>query len=239
MPTTFVFILAALLLIGGATFLVCRPLLRDAGRRARRALLGLALLVPVGAVSGYLLIGAPGPALEAASADAAARHDAAALEAAIAAQREHLAATPTDALGWVALGASLGGLGRWPEAEAALAHAYGLEPADAYVAASYAEAMAINAGRDLSGRPMELVRQALDLNPQDDKALELAAVHAYQQQELGKAAYYFRQLLKVLPEDSPYAEDIRAAMREARSRAEIAAFGEPAVGSAAEPAAPQ
>ena len=87
--------------------------------------------------------------------------------------------------------------------------------------------MAINAGRDLSGQPMTLVREALDINPQDPKALELAAINAFQRQEYTKATYYFRQLLKVLPEDSSYAEGVAGALRESKRLAEEAAFGAP------------
>jgi tetratricopeptide (TPR) repeat protein len=78
----------------------------------------------------------------------------------------------------------------------------------------------------LSGRPLELLREALVIAPQDEKALELMGIYAYQQREYSTAAYYWRQLLKILPPDSPYAKDIETAAQEARTLAHTAAFGE-------------
>jgi cytochrome c-type biogenesis protein CcmH len=195
--------------------------------RSRGLALALALLLPAAAVGLYLLVGDPGAVAEEAAAEQAQAHGMADLEEAIRTQIAHLAEDPKDAAGWATLGMTYAGIGRWPEAERALAEAYALAPKEAFIVSAYAEALAVQAGRDLSGRPMELVREALELSTQDEKALELAAVYAYQSGEYAQAAYYFRQLLKVLPEDSPYAADIRAAMREAKGRAEEAAFGPP------------
>jgi hypothetical protein len=44
----------------------------------------------------------------------------------------------------------------------------------------YAEALAITNNRVLKGRPMELVLQALEADPDDMKGLELAGIHAFQ-----------------------------------------------------------
>lgn len=196
-----------------------------------RALPGLAAALAIGlpaaALAGYLLVGSPQVMVEQAQAEAAAAHAEQDIEALIRTQTAHLAEQPDDALAWLALGATYSGLDRWAEAEAAFAKAYALEPKEAFILSAYAEALAINAGRDLSGRPIELVREALQIAPMDEKALELAAIYAFQEREYGKAAYYFRQLLKALPPDSPYADDIRAAMREAKAMSEEAAFGPP------------
>jgi cytochrome c-type biogenesis protein CcmH len=187
----------------------------------------LAALIPVLAVVTYLLTGSPGTMVEQAVAEEQAKHTEQDIEALIAKQKEHVAQNPEDAGGWASLGVIYSGLDRWKEAEEAFAKAYALQPKEALVVSAYAEALAINAGRDLTGRPMQLVREALELAPQDPKALELAAINAFQQQEYAKATYYFRQLLKVVPEDSSYAADIDAAMREAKRLAEEAAYGPP------------
>jgi cytochrome c-type biogenesis protein CcmH len=187
----------------------------------------LAIVLPAMAVATYLLVGSPDVMVEQAVAEEQARHTEQDIDKLINQQKEHVAQNPDDAGAWAALGMTYSGLDRWKEAEEALARAYALQPKEALVVSAYAEALAINAGRDLTGRPMELVREALELAPQDPKALELAAVNAFQQQEYSKASYYFRQLLKVLPEDSSYAADIAGAMREARRLAEEAAYGPP------------
>jgi cytochrome c-type biogenesis protein CcmH len=179
-----------------------------AARKAPGLAAALAVGLPAAALAGYLLVGSPDVMIEAAQAEAAKQHAEQDIEELIRTQTAHLAEKPDDALAWVALGATYSGLDRWAEAEQAFAKAYALEPKEAFIVSAYAEALAINAGRDLSGRPVALVREALQISPMDEKALELAGIHAFQEQEYGKAAYYFRQLLKALPPDSPYADGI-------------------------------
>jgi cytochrome c-type biogenesis protein CcmH len=222
----------AIVMVAAATTLVCVPLLRrsrpgEGGRSGRPVALTLAILLPALAVGAYLLLGSPAVMVEQAVAEEAAGHTEQDIDALIAKQQAHLAQSPDDGAAWAALGMTYSGLDRWKEAEEAFAKAYALQPKEALVVSAYAEALAINAGRDLSGRPMQLVREALDIDPQDPKALELAAINAFQGEEYSKAAYYFRQLLKVLPEDSSYAADIAGAMREARRLGEEAAYGPP------------
>jgi cytochrome c-type biogenesis protein CcmH len=201
---------------------------RPAAARAAPGLAAaLAVGLPAASLAGYLLVGSPEVMVEQTQAKEAAAHAEQDIEELIRTQTAHLAEKPDDALAWVALGATYSGLDRWAEAEQAFAKAYSLEPKEAFIVSAYAEALAINAGRDLTGRPIELVREALLISPQDEKALELAGIHAFQEKEYGKAAYYFRQLLKALPPDSPYADGIRAAMREAKAISEEAAFGPP------------
>jgi len=192
--------------------------------------LALGLALPASALGLYLALGNPDAIVkqaEAEDAKQAAQHAAEDIDKAIREQQEKLKANPNDAEGWTALGLALSGMERWPEAEQAFAKAFELKPDDVAVVSAYAEALAVNVGRDLTGRPMELVRKALEMNPRDQKALELAGINAFQQKEYGQAAYYWRQLYKQLPEDSPYAQDIQAAMREAKGLSEEAAFGAP------------
>jgi cytochrome c-type biogenesis protein CcmH len=220
-------------LAAAAAAIVAIPLFKGSGRRV--AVL-LAVLLPVAAVGVYLLVGRPDPtAPTTASATLPAATDAEQpkgpspedREALIAKQQAHVAEKPDDAAGWAALGLSYAGTNRWPDAEQAYAKAYALEPKDAFVVSAYAEAVAVNAGRDLSGQPMKLVREALELNDRDAKALELAGINAFQQQEYSKAHYYFRQLLKTLPEESDYAAEIQGAMRQAKAMAEEQVYGAP------------
>jgi cytochrome c-type biogenesis protein CcmH len=233
--STLPFWVVATALAVAAAALVAAPLFKGSSRRIAVA---LALLLPAAAVGVYLLVGSPAANVEAASsaspstetaaaAAAPAGHSEAEIEALIDKQKAHLETNPEDAAAWTALGMTYSGLDRWKEAEGAFAKAYALQPKEALIVSAYAEAIAINAGRDLSGRPMQLVREALELAAQDPKALELAGINAFQNEEYTKATYYFRQLLKVLPEDSSYAGDVAGALREAKRRAEEAAYGTP------------
>ena len=69
--------------------------------------------------------------------------------------------------------------------------------------------------RVLEGKPMELVQKALEKDPNDIKGLELSAIGNYQQRNYAKAIYFFKQLYKQLPPESPYAQDVLAAQQEA------------------------
>lgn len=232
--STFPFWAVATALAAAAVALVAAPLLKGSRRRIAVA---LAVVLPAAAVGLYLLVGSPASNVEAAANGSAATepaagaapagHSEADIEALIDKQKAQVEKNPDDAAAWTALGMIYSGLDRWKEAEEAFARAYALQPKEALIVSAYAEAMAINAGRDLSGRPMQLVREALELAAQDPKALELAGINAFQNEEYTKATYYFRQLLKVLPEDSSYAADVAGAMREAKRRAEEAAYGAP------------
>ena len=51
-------------------------------------------------------------------------------------------------------------------------------------------------------------------------SLELAGLAAYQREEWAQAAYYWRHLLKRLPPDSEFYQDIEKALKDARGRAE-------------------
>lgn len=232
--STLPFWVVATALAAAAAALVAVPLFKGSSRRI--AVL-LAVLLPAAAIGVYLLVGSPAANVEAAAngtpattgeaAEAPAGHSEQEIEELIAKQRAHIEKNPEDAAAWTALGLTYSGLDRWQEAEEAFAKAYALQPKEALIVSAYAEALAINAGRDLSGRPMQLVREALELAAQDPKALELAGINAFQNEEYSKATYYFRQLLKVVPEDSSYAADIAGALREAKRRAEEAAYGAP------------
>jgi len=230
--STLSFWIIATALAAAAAALVAVPLFKGSSRRIAAL---LAVVLPAAAVGVYLLVGSPAANVEAAPNGAPAAsaagtptgHSEQEIEKLIGEQKANLAQKPDDAAAWAALGVTYAGLDRWKEAEEAFAKAYALQPKEALIVSAYAEAMAINAGRDLSGRPMQLVREALELAAQDPKALELAAINAFQQEEYTKAVYYFRQLLKVLPEDSSYAQDVDQAMREAKRRAEEAAYGAP------------
>jgi len=129
-------------------------------------------------------------------------------------------AAPQDGQSWTMLAKSYAAMERWPEAAKAFATASKLLPQDPSIMTSYAEAVAIVNNRVLKGQPMELVYKALEINPNDAKGLELAAINAFQDKNYSQAAFYFKHLLKQLPPESPYAQDIQSALNEAKKLAE-------------------
>lgn len=193
--------------------------------RARRRWMTLALLGVMPALTAglYLYLGAPTILQEQALTQAHAAYD---TDAMVKALEGKLKAKPDDAEGWYALGRAYVALQRLDEAELALAKAAQLAPKEARMLSQQAEAIALKAGR-LDGRPMELVAQALELDYEDEKALELAGLAAYQQQKWAESLHFWRRLMKKLPKNSEFYEEIARAVKIAEGKAmEASGLGE-------------
>ena len=171
----------------------------------------------------YLYLGAPTILQEQALTQAHAAYD---TDAMVKALEGKLKAKPDDAEGWYALGRAYIALQRLDEAELALAKAAQLAPKEARMLSQQAEAIALKAGR-LDGRPMELVAQALELDYEDEKALELAGLAAYQQEKWAESLHFWRRLMKKLPKNSEFYEEIARAVKIAEGKAmEASGLGE-------------
>lgn len=134
-------------------------------------------------------------------------------------------AYPNDGQGWEMLAMAYAVIERWPEALQAYEKAFKLLPAKPSVMTGYAEALAITRNRVLQGRPMELVMMALKADPDDKKGLELAGINAYQQEDFVQAVHYLTRLHRLLPPESPYAQDILSTLKKAEHLAQAAMGG--------------
>jgi cytochrome c-type biogenesis protein CcmH len=178
----------------------------------------LAGVIPVIAVALYMVLGNPDALFESRAKAPAAQgqHDAAPMIAALEAK---LAEKPDDAAGWYMLARSYAATGKFEEAAQAFGKASDLFPEDARLLADYADALAMAQGQNLQGKPLELINKALKLNPNEEKAVNLAASAAYQRKDFTQAASYWRQLLKLIPPDADIAKDVAAAIEEAETLA--------------------
>lgn len=140
----------------------------------------------------------------------------------IAAMTERLAAklqqNPNDGESWLILARSYGALGRFSEAAGAYKRAISLLPPDAQVLADLADTMAMAQNRSLQGEPEKVVAQALQVDPNNVKALALAGTAAYDRQDYGAAVAKWRQLLALVPPGSPAAEGAQTNIADAESR---------------------
>ncbi len=142
---------------------------------------------------------------------------AAQIERMVAQLAQRLQENPNDAEGWKMLGRSYIALQRFDEALRALEKAVSLDGGDAQLLADYADALAMASGETLEGRPMELIRRALELDPNNQKALWLAGTAAYERADFQKALEYWQRLYALVPPDSPAARSMERNIAEAKA----------------------
>ena len=181
-----------------------------AAPRSRSALsltVTLALAVPLCAAVLYIAVGNPSaidsPAVQ--------------LQTMVERLAAHLRENPDDSAGWKLLGRAYASLERFPEAADAYAKAAVRAPRDAQLLADFAEALAMARGRSLEGEPEQLVARALELEPQNLKALALAGTAAFARKDYAAAAAQWEKMLPLVAADSEEARSIQASVDEAKS----------------------
>ncbi len=110
---------------------------------------------------------------------------------------------PSDVQGWAMLGRSYYALNRYGDAVAAFSKAVSIVDNDAQLLTDYADAMAMSSGEQtLEGRPMQLIMRALNLDPQNQKALWLAGTAAYERADFESALIYWKRIYAMLDPNS-------------------------------------
>ncbi len=196
-----------------------QPWLRRLGLLAL-LLLGLMAAVQLWRAGQQPLPGdAPAKAPSAASVDLAASASASSIESMVQALAQRLQLQPNDAAGWAMLGRSYQAMQRHADAVAALQKSLALQPQDAQTHADLADALAFVAGRRFDGEPERLIQRALQLDPRNAKALELAGTLAFDRQDFKQAALRWKEALAVLNPQSPTALNLQAGITQAQRRA--------------------
>lgn len=214
-----------------------------AGAPARKPWLAAAaagIAVPAIAFGVYLAVGTP-TAVNPPVASHANGVDDKQIVAMVEALAQKVRERPDDAQGWSLLARSMGALGRFDEAVQAYEHLTKIATPDAAMLSDYADALGMSQGRSLAGRPYELARQALKLDPHYPKALALAGTAALDAGDYQAALGYWQSLAAELPAGSEDAARTEAVVQEVRDRAKAAGLAlrevaPPAL--AAAPAAP-
>lgn len=199
-------------------------------QRASRGLVyAIALGIPVIAVAFYLLVGnsaalsgaattAPqGPFASGSQANGQMSQQQ--IEANVAALAKRMEQNSGDAEGWVMLARSYMTLKKYSEATNAYAKAAALKTDNADLLADYAFAMAMANGRQLQGEPFELVKKALQFEPQNAKALDLAGSAEFQAKNYKQAIDYWQKVLEKTPADSELAGRVSQNINEAKTLA--------------------
>lgn len=192
-----------------------RPAVSLAGGRLVKTALAIGIAIPLVAGLAYWRFGAPQALTGEAVVDArnVTPEQILSMVRKLAARME---STPDDVEGWTMLGRSYSVLGMHAEAARAYERAVKLVPGDAGLLADYADNLAMASGRSLAGRPMELIQQALRIDPNHVKSLALAGSAEFEHRNYGAAIGYWERILAVVPPESDFARSVNASIDEAR-----------------------
>lgn len=137
----------------------------------------------------------------------------------IAALRERLDQSPDDPVGWALLGKVYHAMGLTRPAVQAYAKSveYGGN-FDADILVDYADVLGTLQGGNLEGRPAELVRRALELEPDHTVGLWLAGTAAFRAGDYAGAREHWQRLARRLPPGSQNGAIIRANLEEVEAR---------------------
>jgi cytochrome c-type biogenesis protein CcmH len=134
---------------------------------------------------------------------------------------------PDDAEGWAMLGRTRMALRRPAEAVEAYRRSVELRPGDAGTLADYADALASANGGRLAGEPARLVARALEVEPDNLKALVLAGTLAFEQGDNVAAVRHWEHAQRAGPPEHPLVQMARAGIEDARARSAPASAPRP------------
>ncbi len=203
--------------------------------------------IPVLAGSLYLGLGKPttiaGVEIQTASAGSDNRHPES-MDQMVANLAARLAANPKDAQGWSMLGSSYMAMKRYADAATALETLRKLVGDDPNVLVRYADALAMAGGGRMTGKPAQLIKQALTIDPHNSQGLWMAGMAARQQNDLHTALTHWRKLEPALANKPNLLAELRQLIADATQRlgdqpATESASTASATASQAQPAAEQ
>ncbi len=171
----------------------------------RSAAVVVSVLVPILAVSIYNMLGSGKAGLhpEDARPQVQAEGHEGTLEEQVRKLQDHLQENPDDAEGWGMLARSYYFLKQYGAAAETFARVSALQKdSNAELLADYADALAMANGRNMAGRPYELVKKALEIEPRLQKALWLAGTATYQSENFEDTLGYWKRLLEIFPKGS-------------------------------------
>ena len=197
--------------------------MKASGAQSQGAAYAVALALPVLVVVLYLQVGNRNVSSQAAatSSSTTGEFSQQQIEANVAALAKRLEQNPNDLQGWTMLARSYLSLEKWNEASNAYAKVTELKSDDAELWADYAIAVAMAQGQRLAGRPVELIEKALQVDPKNLKALELAGNAAFETKDYKRAIQYWDRLMKEVPPQSDISNSVSKKIDEARLRAGI------------------
>lgn len=199
-----------------------------ASRRLSLIALGaVVLLVPLLSIGLYYKLGSPELALPADQRTAA--HQGAgdgqnmSLEQMVAALVGRLKDNPDDAEGWFLLGRTYMAMNAYDKAAATFGRLYQMVGDEPVVLLAWADAQAMTQKGDLTGKPAELIRKAVEVAPEDPTALWLAGMVEEQAGDHRLALTYWERLAPMVQDDPESRDRVASLIAVARERAGLPA----------------
>jgi cytochrome c-type biogenesis protein CcmH len=122
--------------------------------------------------------------------------------------------------------------GQFDKALPAFQRVLELHPRDAQALADYADALASTRPTRLEGEPERLIKRALEIDPDNVKALSLAGTLAFDHQDFAAAAERWQHAITASDPAADTTGELRSALAEARQRAGLPALPAGAVATA-------
>jgi cytochrome c-type biogenesis protein CcmH len=187
---------------------------------ARRTAALMTVVLVVGAAGGYYRLGGGPEAIDPVAAQSMGSAEVKQMVEGLAARMK---ANPGDVKGWVMLVRSYKVMGMFDEAEQAVRDAGPLLETSADLLTQYADLLGVRAGKNLEGRPMELINKALLLEPLNATALLMSGWAAYNRGDFRLAVVQWEKLLPQLEPGSPDARQMENDVADARTKAGLPA----------------
>jgi cytochrome c-type biogenesis protein CcmH len=133
---------------------------------------------------------------------------------------EKMQQNPGDPKGWILLARSQNALGRYPDAAKSYERAAALLPNDAQVLADYADVAAMNQEGRFDGKPLTLIKQALQADPNNMKALALAGTAEMRLGNKAQSLKHWQKLRTLVAKDSDDAREVDSIIAEVKGASE-------------------
>lgn len=211
-------------------------------RTVKIVMVSIAILLPLGVFGLYRAIGRPdalshaGPAATVAAMPGAAdgQKTSMDMDAAIGSLRAKLEKNPADPDGWLLLGRAYQSVGRNDEGGKAFGKAYELAPERPDIEIAYAESIALTSPtRRIDGKPLQMIRHAMQSDPENQDGLWLIGMSDYQNGRYAEAIASWEKIRKQLGPDSDVLESVNNMIGDAQAHLR----GNPATGTATAAAA--
>jgi cytochrome c-type biogenesis protein CcmH len=185
--------------------------------RYKKSAIAIATLLPIFALGGYIAIGTP-QGLIAQEVRPDPKEAESQMDELFRVAEERLKAEPNDAKGWYLLARAQASVGRFPEAMRSYEKLTTLTPNDADMWADYADAAAGATQGTMAGKPLDLLKKALAIDPKQPKALLLRGTHEMQINDLAAAEKTFTLAKSVSEPNTGFAQIAENALKDIAAR---------------------